>query len=502
LAEVLLRSIGCVLRGVQAHPSREEILSFMRAMSFRSYFQRRGRDPVRSAHGPTKTEIAAQKLEGIAEDEDRLPPRPGQWLFLMVMASFVGASAGLIGGAFRIALRELARGRTEMIAWAHHCGWWWFGWVIPTGLCAAGAGAASYLTERLAPQTAGSGIPRIESVLRHHLRPAAFWILPVKFFGGALGIGSGLALGREGPTVQMGGTVGRLVSDALKRFLPEPWTLIAAGAGAGLAVAFNAPLAAVIFVVEELLHRFSARVFSATLVACITGTVVLRLMLGTATEFGSPRLTVLPAEVLPSYLLLGLLAGLLGVAFNVSLTSGIRIADAAARWPRGSKAALVGAAAGLLAWHAPGVVGGGENLAQEAIVNSIPWGVLCGLLLVRFALTIASYSSGAPGGIFAPLLALGALLGGGFASVESSLFHRPYDPAPYAIVAMAACFTAVVRSPLTGVVLLLEMTGSWPLILPMMAASVTAYAVPELLGNPPIYDSLRARDEATEHAQQ
>jgi CIC family chloride channel protein len=99
-------------------------------------------------------------------------------------------------------------------------------------------------------------------------------------------------------------------------------------------------------------------------------------------------------------------------------------------------------------------------------------------------------------------LALGALLGSGFAAAESSLFHLPHDPAPYAIVAMAACFTAIVRSPLTGVVLLLEMTGSWPLILPMMAASVTAYAVPELLGNPPIYDSLRERDEKMERRQQ
>ena len=185
-------------------------------------------------------------LEAIAEDEDRLPPRPGQWFFLMIFASLVGAAAGLVGGAFRIALMELARGRAEVISWSHQHGMWWFGWIFPTGLCAIGAGIACYLTQRLAPQTAGSGIPRIESVLRHHLRPATFWILPVKFVGGALGIGSGLALGREGPTVQMGGTIGRLTSDALVRYLPEPWTLIAAGAGAGLAVAFNAPLAAVV----------------------------------------------------------------------------------------------------------------------------------------------------------------------------------------------------------------------------------------------------------------
>jgi CIC family chloride channel protein len=364
-----------------------------------------------------------------------------------------------------------------------------------------GAAVACYLTENFAPQSAGSGIPRVEAVLRHHLRPATAWILPIKFFGGVLGIGSGLALGREGPTVQLGGTIGRLTSDALKRYLPEPWTLIAAGAGAGLAVAFNAPLAAVVFVVEELLHRFSARVFSATLIACISGTVVLRFFLGNATEFGTPRLTVLSPEVLPSYLILGLLGGLVGVAFNVSLMGGFRAFDWVARWPRGTKGALVGAAIGLLAWFLPGLAGGGENVAQSAILKVIPWGTLFGFLVARFLLTIASYGTGAPGGIFAPLLALGALLGSTFASLETVLFHQPHDPAPYAIVAMAACFTAIVRSPLTAVILLLEMTGSWPLILPIMAASLTAYAVPELFGNPPIYDSLRERDETMELAQ-
>jgi CIC family chloride channel protein len=469
-------------------------------MSLNNYFRKRSRSSL-SAHAVTGAQIASQKLQSVAEDEDRLPPRPGQWLFLMVVASFVGAAAGFIGGAFRIALSEMARGRTAMIAWTHHHGPWWIFWLIPIFLCAGGAALACYLTERLSPQTAGSGIPRVEAVLRHHLRPVAYWILPVKFIGGALAIGSGLALGREGPTVQMGGTIGRYVSDALNRYLPEPWTLIAAGAGAGLAVAFNAPLAAVVFVVEELLHRFSARVFSATLLACISGTLVLRLMLGNVTDFGTPRLAVLPADVLPSYLLLGLLAGLLGVAFNVSLIAGTRISERAAKWPRGTKGALVGAAAGLLAWYSPRMVGGGEALAQDATVNSIPWLALCGVLLVRFALTISSYSTGAPGGIFAPLLALGALLGSAFSAAEAGLFHHAQDPAPYAIVAMAACFAAVVRSPLTGVILLLEMTGSWPLILPMMAASVTAYAVPELLGNPPIYDSLRDRDEAMEHAE-
>jgi chloride channel protein, CIC family len=437
-------------------------------------------------------------MTGVAEDEDRLPARPLQWLGLIVAAAFVGAGAGLVGGFFRQVLIWLDIFRDDVVTFSHAHAGEWINWFIPTALCSAGAFVGSFLTQRLAPQTSGSGIPRVEAVLRSHIRPAGISILLVKFFGGALSIGSGLALGREGPTVQMGGTVGRLVSDLLRKFVAEPWSLIAAGAGAGLAVAFNAPLAAVLFVVEELLHRFSARVFSATLVACIAGTVVLRAMLGNTPEFGVANLPSTPVGILPEYLLLGAAAGLLGVAFNVSLVRSLELFDLAKNWPAGTKGAIIGAAAGLLAWFSPHLVGGGEVVAQRAIEGHLVWRALVALLLIRFALTMGSYGCGAPGGIFAPLLALGALLGNAFGALSAEIRHVPIDPAAYAIVAMAATFTAIVRSPLTGVVLLLEMTGGWTLILPMMAASVTAYAVPELMGNLPIYDSLRMREETVE----
>jgi CIC family chloride channel protein len=196
--------------------------------------------------------------------------------------------------------------------------------------------------------------------------------------------------------------------------------------------------------------------------------------------------------VLPEYVVLGAIAGLCGVAFNVSLLTSLNLFQRLNHLPKGTKGALVGAAAGLLAWFSPSVVGGGEELAQAALAHQIALGA--------FALTMASYGCGAPGGIFAPLLALGALVGSAFDDGMRFFWHAPAEPSAYVVVAMAACFTAVVRSPLTAVVLVLEMTGAWTLILPMMAASVTAYAVPELLRNPPIYDSLRNRDEAIERA--
>jgi chloride channel protein, CIC family len=451
--------------------------------------------------GVTPTAAAGKILDSIADDEDRLPRRPLRWLGMLAGATVVGAAVGLVGVLFRLTLAWTDRQRNAVVEFSYaHCPHS-VAWIIPAGACAAGAAVGSFLTERLAPHTAGSGIPRVESVLRNHLKPAGALILPVKFIGGTLSIGSGLALGREGPTVQMGGTVGRLFDDLTKRFTPEPWTMIAAGAGAGLAVAFNAPLAAAVFVVEELIHRFSARIFTATLVACIAGTLVMRAVLGNATDFHVAYGGSVPATVLPQYLLLGAIAGLFGVAFNVSLIAALDLFQHFNRWPSGSKGAIVGAAAGLIAWFSPTMVGGGEGLAQSALTHSMAWRLILTLIAVRFAFTLASYGCGAPGGIFAPLLALGALLGNAFDRGIGIFGHGTGEPSAYVVVAMAACFTAVVRSPLTAVVLVLEMTGAWTLILPMMAASVTAYAIPELLRNPPIYDSLRERDESIERSQ-
>jgi CIC family chloride channel protein len=460
-------------------------------------------DTVEVPAGVTPTAAAGQILDGVADadDADRLPGRPLLWLGMMVAAATVGAAVGAVGAAFRMSLAWVERAREAMVVFAHAHGSGWTAWALPVGLCGGGAAAGSWLSARLAPTTAGSGIPRIEAVLRNHLRPAAARILPVKFIGGILSIGSGLALGREGPTVQMGGTVGRLFSDATRRFTPEPWTMIAAGAGAGLAVAFNAPLAAALFVTEELIHRFSPRIFSATLAACIAATLVSRAMLGNQTDFRvvAPG-SSMPATVLPEYLLLGVVAGAFGVGFNRALVWTLDAAARLRRWPAGAKGAVVGAAAGLVAWVAPAMVGGGEGVAQRALEQPLAVRVLLPLLLVRFALTMASYGCGAPGGIFAPLLALGAILGNGFHGMVGMVRQATPHPSAFAVVAMAACFTAVVRSPLTAVVLVLEMTGAWTLILPMMAASLTAYAVPELLGNPPIYDTLRDRDERLERA--
>jgi CIC family chloride channel protein len=402
-----------------------------------------------------------------------------------------GALAGLVGGAFHLTLDWLNVQRTALVELAHERIPPSLGWAVPAAACALGAAIGVWLPRRYAPVTAGSGIPRVEAELRDHQSPVEAHVVPVKFIGGALAMGSGLALGREGPTVQIGATLGRMMADAMRKWSIEPLTLVAAGAGAGLATAFNAPLAGIVFVMEELLHRFAGRVFAATIIACIAAVLVLRSFLGAEAQFDVPAIPGPPLRFLPIFLGLGAIAALVGIAFNRSLLWTMDLFDRAPRWPRELKGASVGAAIGLIAWFAPATVGGGESLAQSAILHDEPLRVLLALLGLRALMTVCSYSCRTPGGLFAPLLAMGALLGQGCNAVAPA----SAGGAAMAIVGMTSLFAASVRAPLTGIALLLEMTGASSLLLPMIAATALAWLIPEMLGAKPIYDLLRDRDE-------
>jgi CIC family chloride channel protein len=320
-------------------------------------------------------------------------------------------------------------------------------------------------------------------------------VLLVKFASGTLGIGAGLALGREGPTVQMGGAIGDMVSRWLRSGTRERNSLIAAGAGAGLAAAFNAPLAGVIFVLEELRRDFAPGALTAGFVASVTADVVARLLLGQSPVFHVASSPVPPLSSLPLFLMLGLVAGLLGVVFNRALLASLRLFDRAARWPLGLPAALVGLVIGAIGWFAPGVLGGGGSLVETTLSGRVALGTLAGLMLLRFVMTMLSYGTGTAGGIFAPLLVIGAQAG-----LLVGLLGRPFFPAAdsypaaFAVVGMAALFAAIVRAPLTGIVLILEMTENYSLMLPLLIACFTAYALADLLREEPIYEALLQRD--------
>ena len=412
---------------------------------------------------------------------------------LFPRAALVGLLAGLLAVAFRAILAAGDNLRNLLLVRAHQ--WPAVGWILPVLFGMTGATASVYLVRRYAPEASGSGIPHLEAVL-HRLRELNWKrVLPVKFFGGALALGSGLALGREGPTVQMGGAVGAAVASWLNVGTRDRLTLMAAGAGAGLAAAFNAPLAGLIFVLEEVQKDFRQAVFGAAFVAAATADIVARFASGQLPVFRVPSYPVPDLSVLPAFALLGVACGLLGVVYNRSLIATLNLVARTPEQFRLLPAALVGSVIGLVAWFAPQSVGGGHALAETFLDGHAALWAIPLWFGLRFVLSMASYGTGAPGGIFAPLLVLGALIGLGIGKLTGQWFpHLVPNPAIFAVVGMAAYFTAIVRAPLTGIVLIIEMTGNYAQMLPLLVACFGAYAVAEGLGELPIYENLLERD--------
>ncbi len=406
----------------------------------------------------------------------------------------VGIIAGLVAVAFRDALEWGESLRNALIVWAGNFGY--FGWIFPVLLGVFGTTVAVLMVQNFAPEASGSGIPHLKAVL-HRLRPMRSGrIIGTKFVGGALALGGGLALGREGPTVQMGGAIGQVVHNLLGGTPRERQSLIAAGAGAGLAAAFNAPLAGVVFVIEEVQRDFSPGVFTTTFLASVTADVVTRTLSGQLPVFHlAHEAMVQPLESIPAFALLGLTAGGLGVVFNRALLGTLNLV---ARFKKGRRVflgAAVGALVGLVAWYLPGAVGGGNEIVESTLKDRVTFQALAVFFVLRFGLTMISYGTGAPGGIFAPLLVLGAQIGLAFGQFVNFLSPRTApQPMAFAVVGMAAYFSAIVRAPLTGVVLLLEMTEQYALMLPLLVACFMAYLLADMLGDRPIYEALLERD--------
>jgi CIC family chloride channel protein len=406
------------------------------------------------------------------------------------LALLVGGASGLVCTAFRLALIQADQFRDRLLAWAQ--GTNLLGLVLVVAGCAAVTASAAWLVLRFAPHASGSGIPHVEAVLHGELPQAPFRLVPVKFLGGLLAIGAGLALGREGPSVQMGASVGHLFGRVFRCQLPDCLALLAGGAGAGLATAFNAPIAGAVFVLEELVRRFDTRIAIATFGTSAGAIAVSRLFLGDLPDFHVAPVPYPGSATVPIHLMLGALAGLLGIAYNRAILGMLGVTERLWRWPAELRAALIGAFVGLVAWFAPGLVGGGDPLTQRTLSGSDTLSWLALVLLCRFGLGPLCYAARTPGGLFAPMLVLGAQGGLLYGRVCGSwAADLAPDPTAFAVVGMAAFFTAVVRSPLTGIVLVVELTGNLTLLLPMLAACFAAMLVPTLLGEPPIYDSLR-----------
>lgn len=431
---------------------------------------------------------------GVRSAESRMKPSEGcgSLLALSLLALIVGALSGLVGAVFRLALSAADRFRSAAIIWAQ--GSKLVGFVLIVGGCAAAVAMAAWLVRRFSPYASGSGIPQVEAILKDELSPTPPRLLFVKFFGGLLAIGAGLALGREGPSVQMGTVIAHFVGQVARRNWLDCKVLIAAGAGAGLATAFNAPIAGAIFVLEELVRHFETRTAIAALGASAAAIAVARIFLGAAPDFAVAPIAYIGVRAWFLFAALGAAAGLAGTLYNAALLQTLTAADRLARWPIETRAALIGAAVGVLGWFLPDLIGGGDNITQHTLASEASLAVLPLAFLLRFGLGAVSYAAATPGGLFAPILVLGAQLGLLSGALCGAAFPgMGLNPTAFAVAGMAAFFTGVVQAPVTAIVLVIEMTASFTMLLPMISACFAAMLVPNLLGGAPIYDSLRAR---------
>lgn len=414
-------------------------------------------------------------------------------VLICVTATVAGMVIGFIGGVFRWLLQAADRLRLEFVDWSHQLPG--PGWLIPVAAAATGATLAA-LVVRWEPLADGSGIQHVEAVYRGQLPPPRIRLLPAKFIGGVLAIGSGLVLGREGPTVHMGAAIGAQAARRARLGDSEVAMMQTALGGAGLAVAFNAPIGGTLFTLEEVTRSFRMKTVLATVFAAATAVGCARLVLGDHSEFQLGPMSEPELFWLPLFVVFGLMTGVLGAVYNRLVLWFLDHVAAVRRVPAVAKATAIGAVIGLVMVVYPHAVGGGEPLTQMLLGGKeILLTVIVGYLVLRFLAGPLSYSAPVVGGLFAPMLAVGALWGVLFVGVFDLLWPNSiaHLAVPMAIVGMAAFFGASVRAPVTGVVLVLEMTASTAAIIPILAATGAAVLAAYLVGSPPIYDSLRER---------
>lgn len=412
------------------------------------------------------------------------------WFYLISLIA--GLFTGAVGGYFQVFLHKADHLRLHLSAWAHSVSAWeGFGLILL--ICVACAVIGRFLV-RFAPTAGGSGIQYVEAAWRQEVEPARFKILPVKFFGGLLTLGSGMALGREGPTVQMGASVGATLGRIFKFDTEEVRYLTMASAGTGLGVAFSSPLGGSMFTFEEVTKDIRMNLVIPTLICVFAGCTVSMTILGMQPDYNVINRTFMIPGVRESlaFMLFGIFIGVMGPLYNKMV---LILLDVNAYFKHvlpEIKAAVVAVVVALLVYFAPGLSGGGDNLGTEMLNYRFPITVIITIGLIRWFFAPLCYSTGVPGGLFSPLLLMGGILGHLFAWFLN-LFGFDLNPMAFCAVGMSAFFASTICAPITGVLLILEMTACWDLTLPMIIGSALAFFTAQSLKSLPIYTALRLR---------
>ncbi|MHC5764177.1 MAG: chloride channel protein [Nostoc sp.] len=350
---------------------------------------------------------------------------------------------------------------------------------------------AGWLVDRLAPEASGSGIPQVKASLANVPVNLSWRVAGVKLFSAIIAIGSGMTLGRQGPTVQVGAGLAAGMSRWVPTSPDHRRQMIAAGAGAGLAAAFNAPIAGVLFIVEELLQDLSGLTLGTAIIASFIGGVISRLLGGgsldlnlqlvkSSSQFSIPEI--------PFFILLGILAGLFGALFNRGLIFSIKFYRRL-HISLPLRVALAGFISGVVVAMLPPSFRDNTGLRESLITGGSHPSVAAIAFAAQFILTLIAFGSGAPGGLFAPSLILGSCLGH-IIGVSELYITGVGSPTTYALAGMGGFFSAVSKVPITAIVIVFEMTTDFNLVLPLMIVSVAAYLVADKVVPGSLYEKL------------
>ena len=374
-------------------------------------------------------------------------------------------------------------------------------WLLLPSIGITGGIASGWVIQQVAPEAAGSGIPQVKATLAYLNTPLNLRVALAKLFSTILALGAGLSLGRQGPTLQ----IGAALAAQLSRWVPTSpeyrRQLIAAGAAAGLAAGFNAPIAGVLFVVEELLQDFSGLTLGTAILASFVGAVVSRLLGGQGLNLSNVEIlqTGLSIQDLPFLALLGILAGILGGLFSKGIFASLRLFQQMKTLSLPLRVGLAGFVTGLVGLVSTVAAQDNTGLREFLVTGGGGWQMIAIAFITKFGLTLLAYGSGASGGIFAPALVLGASLGclvsfgaqtvhGWFGFPISTLDSA--NITTYALTGMGAFFSAVTRVPITAIVIVFEMTANFNLVLPLMIGSGLAYLISDKISSGSLYNQL------------
>ncbi|GKT03387.1 ClC family H(+)/Cl(-) exchange transporter [Furfurilactobacillus sp. WILCCON 0119] len=404
----------------------------------------------------------------------------------VITGIMVGLLTGVVVSAFRFGIEQSLRLVKASYGLMHQQPWLLVPWIV--GMILLG-GAIAWLV-KTSPQISGSGIPQVEGQLTGEYHAPWWPTLWKKFVGGLLAIGSGMMLGREGPSIQLGATVGQGYATLRGNSAADQRVALASGAAAGLAAAFNAPIASTLFVLEEIYHNFSPLVWLTSLTSAVVANFVSLLVFGQV-----PVLHMAYAQALPLHdywvlVGLGVVLGLLGRVYQAVL---LRLPKwyAMLRAPRSFDGVIALLLTVPIGWWWASVLGGGNAVILNLAQSRQSVALLLALFTVRFIFSMVAYGSGVPGGIFLPILTLGAIIGAVYGQV---LINWGILPQGYLvnliIVAMAGYFAGIGKAPFTAILLITEMVGSLKHLMPLAVVCLVAYITVDVCGGAPIYESL------------